>query len=136
MKRLFIPVLTFVFLLTAAGLAAAQSADVTGTWEITITSPQGSRDVKAILKQDGEKLNGVFKGERGELAFQGTVKGKEIKFSYTIKFQDNDLPITMTGNVDGDSIKGKADFGGFAEGEWTAKRTTEAGAAAANKAPA
>jgi len=136
MRKLSTPMLAVVFLLAVAATALAQSANVTGDWEVTINSPQGSRNVNATFKQDGEKLNGVFKGERGELQFQGTVKGKEIKFTYTIKFQDNDLPITLTGDIDGDAIKGKADFGGFAEGDWTAKRMTGNSAMAKDKAPA
>jgi hypothetical protein len=117
-----------------AAPASTQSAGITGDWELTINSPQGSRTANASLKQDGEKLTGAFKGPSGELPIQGTVKGKEIKFTYTVKFQDQDLPITMTGQVDGDAMKGEADFGGFAQGDWSGKR---AGAAAAsNAAPA
>ena len=41
------------------------------------------------------------------------------------------LLITMTGKVDGDAIAGKADFGGFAEGDWSAKRAKPGAAAAA-----
>ncbi|GEM_PF-262033 len=117
-----------------AAPASAQSAGVTGDWELTINSPQGSSTAKASLKQDGEKLTGAFKSQRGELPIQGTIKGKEIKLTYTVKFQDQDLPITMTGQVDGDAMKGEADFGGFAQGDWSGKR---AGAAtASNAAPA
>src|SRR2546427_9701578 len=103
-KKLFTPTLALLFLLLSATLAAAQSPGVAGDWEITLNSPTGSRNLKAAFKQDGEKLSGVFKGERGELPFEGTIKGKELKFSYKVKFQDNDLNITMTGNLDGDSI--------------------------------
>jgi hypothetical protein len=132
MKRLFFPAFVAILLLTTTALA--QSTSVTGDWQVTITSPNGTREVKASFKQEGEKLTGVFKGERGELPLQGTIKGKEVKFTYTVKFQDQDLAITMTGNVDGNTMTGKADFGGFAEGDWSAKRATEA--AAASQAPA
>ena len=125
-----------VVALLAAG-AFAQSTDVTGDWEVTINSPQGVRQIKASFQQTAEKLKGVFRSERGQLGFDGTVTGKEIKFSYTIQFQGGDLPITMTGEVDGDAIKGTADFGGLAQGEWTAKRlSTTASAAPAPAAPA
>src|SRR5262249_18452886 len=49
------------------------------------------------------------------------------------KFNDMDLVVTMTGNVDGDTIKGTADFGGFSQNEWSAKR---AQAGSASPAPA
>ena len=46
-----------------------------------------------------------------------------MKFTFTINFQGTPLPITLTGKVDGDTMAGKADFGGFAEGDWSAKRS-------------
>jgi hypothetical protein len=45
----------------------------------------------------------------------------------------------MTGAIDGDEMKGDADFGGFAQGDWNAKRSsaaTASGAAPAAAAPA
>src|SRR5262249_49864185 len=44
------------------------------------------------------------------------------------------LEITMTGKVKESTIEGKAEFGGFGEGDWTAKRSADA--AAAPSAPA
>lgn len=132
MRRFLI--ISFSFLLLCATTAAAQSADGAGTWDATLTSPQGSFNVQLILKQDGEKLSGVVKNQQGETPIEGTLTGKDLKLKYTIKFQDNDMVITMTATVDGAAIKGKADYGGLADGDFTAKR---AGAtAAAPSAPA
>jgi len=128
--------LTFVFaaLLVLAIPEFAQTPGVTGDWELIINSPQGSRTANATFKQDGEKLSGVLRGARGELPIEGTVKGKEVKFSYPYKNAELEFTITMTGTLDGDAIKGTADYGGLAEGDWTAKRTT--GAKIAPSAPA
>src|SRR5262249_50860484 len=101
-----------------------QAPNVTGDWDVTINSPQGAREGKLALKQDGEKLTGLLKNQRGELPIEGTVKGKEIKIKYTVKFQDQELVITMTGNVEGERMKGDADFGGFAQGDWNSKRAS------------
>lgn len=130
MKRLVYVLSTLVCASLLAAPAMAQSADVTGDWDLTITSPQGAREAKASLKQDGEKLSGVFKSQRGDLPITGSIKGKEIKISYTVKFQDQDLSITLTGNVDGDAMKGEADFGGFAQGDWSGKRASAAATSA------
>jgi hypothetical protein len=59
------------------------------------------------------------------------VIGSDIKFTFTISFQGTPLPITLSGKVDGATMAGKADFGGFAEGDWTAKRSTAAATTAA-----
>lgn len=133
MSRL--PLISFLFLVLCATTVAAQSANAAGTWDTTLTSPQGTFNVQLILKQDGEKLSGMVKSDRGEIPVEGTMSGKDIKLKYTIKFQDNDMLINLTGVLDGTSIKGSADYGGLAEGEFSAKRPSDA-AAPTTKAPA
>jgi hypothetical protein len=113
---------SFPLLLLCAITASAQSNGATGTWDASLTSPQGAFNVKLILKQEGEKVTGVVRGQRGETPLEGTNNGKEITLKYTIKFQDNDLLITLTGALDATSIKGSADYGGMAQGEFSAKR--------------
>ena len=123
----------FAALLVLGMSAFAQTPGVTGDWELTINSPQGSRNINASFKQEGEKLSGVLRGARGEVPLEGSVKGKEVKFSYPYKTAELEFTITMTGTVDADAIKGTADFGGLAEGDWTAKRAL--GAKIAPSAP-
>ncbi len=125
MRRL--PIISFLFLLLCASTVAAQS-NAAGTWDATLTSPQGTFDVQLILKQDGDKVSGMVKSPRGETPIEGTLSGKDIKLKYTIKFQDNDMVITLAGVLDGASIKGSADYGGLADGEFNAKRPSDAGA--------
>ncbi len=108
-------------------LAAAQSAQVAGAWDLILNTPNVPVNVKVTFKQEGDKLTGLLKSERGELPAQVAVSGKEIKINYTVKYDGNDLAIAMKGNVDGDAMKGTVDFGGLAEGDWTAKRAAEAG---------
>lgn len=111
-------------------------ASVTGDWDVTVQSPQGTTNVLVTLKQDGEKLDGLFKSPLGELPFSGTLTGNEMKFNFMFPVDGQPLAITMTGKVEGDAITGKADFGGFAEGDWSAKRAAPGAAAAAASAPA
>jgi hypothetical protein len=136
MNRLVYALSALVCALILSASATAQSPGVTGDWDVTINSPQGARTVQLSLKQDGEKLTGKIKSQRGDTPLEGEVKGKEIKFKYTVKFQDQDLVISMSGNVDGDAMKGDADFGGFAQGDWNAKRASAAAASGAAPAPA
>ena len=124
-------------LLTAA--PAFAQTNVTGDWDFTINSPQGSNTTRVTLKQEAAKLDGLFKSPAGELPFTGTMDGDDMKFTFTINFQGMPLDIAMTGKVDGDSIAGKANFGGFVDGDWTAKRvvaTTADAAASPSPAPA
>lgn len=122
-------------LLLMPGLAFAQT-NVAGNWDVTVNSPQGSNTTPVTFKQDGEKVSGVFRSPRGELPFEGgTLTGSDLKFTFTITTQGMELPITLTGKVEGDTMSGKADFGGFAEGDWTAKRSTAAATTTAPAAP-
>jgi hypothetical protein len=128
-----IRVLVAILLLAAAPVFA--QTNVTGDWDVTINSPQGANTVHVTFKQDGEKLSGVLKGQAGQLPFEnGSVVADDLKFSFTVPIQGTPLEITMTGKVKESTIEGKAEFGGFGEGDWTAKRSADA--AAAPSAPA
>jgi len=105
------------------GLAFAQT-NVTGDWDVTINSPQGVNTVLVTFKQDGEKVSGIFKSPQGELPFEGgSIAGNDLKFAFSIDVQGNAILISMTGKVDGGAITGKAEFGGFGEGVFSAERT-------------
>ena len=143
MRRL--PMISFLFLLLCAPVVVAQSANAAGTWDANVTSPQGPFNFQLILKQEGEKVSGVVKGERGETPIEGTLTGKDLKLKYTIKFQDNDMVIALTGTVKGSkvdfeikgqqgtrtytgtiekdgSMKGTVQLGDVGSGTWTGKR--------------
>jgi hypothetical protein len=119
--------------IAAAAPAGIQGGDLTGEWDVTITSPVGTNTVQATFQHNGEKLAGVFKGARGELPIEGSVQDKQVKLVYTIQYEGNPMVITMTGAAEGNSMKGNADFGGLATGDWSAQRKgsiTPAGGAA------
>ena len=129
-----IRVLAGIVLLAAAPVFA--QTNVTGDWDVTINSPQGANTIHVTLTQDGEQLSGVLKGQAGELPFQnGSVVADDLKFSFTLPIQGTPLEITMTGKVKETTIEGKAEFGGFGEGDWVAKRSAETSAAATTTAP-
>lgn len=119
--------------------AASQTGSpANGAWDITMNTPQGAQNFRAEFMVEGETLKGQLKRSNAPqgLPVTGTAKGKEVSLSYNVKFQEMDLKITMTGNVEGDAIKGIVDFGGMAQDEWTAKRATADAASVAAPAPA
>ena len=102
--------------------AAADDAKVAGEWKFTVESPNGTGTPTVVFKQDGGTLTGTYKGRLGEAPLKGTIKGNEIKFSLTISPQGQDIQIDYSGEVDGDTMKGKVKFGEMAEGTFTGKR--------------
>src|SRR5437588_839880 len=90
--------------------------NVTGDWDVTVVSPQGANTTPVTFKQEGDKVSGEFKSPQGTLPFEGgKLTGSDLTFTFTVTTQGMQLPITLTGKVDGDKIAGKADFGVFAE---------------------
>jgi hypothetical protein len=46
----------------------------------------------------------------------------EFRYGQVYKFQGNDLPITLTGKLDGGALKGAADWDGMLQSDWKNKR--------------
>jgi hypothetical protein len=117
----------FAWMIGLAVSAAGQSGgkiDVTGDWEFTVETSEGSGDPSFSFKQDGEKLTGRYKGLFGEADLTGTVKGDKIEFSFKVSGQIEGV-ITYTGTTDGKTMTGKVDLAGAAEGTFTGKRKGE-----------
>jgi hypothetical protein len=109
-------------LLTASPVFA--QTNITGDWDVTVVSPQGTNTTPVSFTQEGDKVSGIFKSAQGQLPFDGgKMTGSDLTFTFTVTMQGMQLPITLTGKVDGASMTGTADFGGFAQGEWSAKRS-------------
>ena len=104
-----------VLTMSAVLAASAFAADVTGKWVGKMETPNGSRDVVFNLKQDGEKLTGSTTGRNGETPIaDGSVKGDNVAFSVTRKFQDQEVKTDYKGSVAGASLKLKFEMMGEA----------------------
>lgn len=137
MKRILgVTFILAVLALTVAPARTFQNANVAGSWDVTIDSPQGQRTVVMVIKKDGDKLSGAMKGQAGERPLDSVVvKGDEITFVMTRPVGGQDMVMTYKGKVTKDSMKGDADFGGLATGTWSAVPHKE-DAAGASPAPA
>lgn len=111
-----------IFVSAAVLVVAAQAKNVSGNWKLTIETPNGTGTPSLVLKQEGEKLTGTYKGRFGEAPLEGTIKGNEIKFTVKVNAQGNELAIEYAGTVEGDTMKGKVKFGEFGEGGFSGKR--------------
>ena len=96
--------------------------DVTGVWDLTVETQTGTAHPSITLKQDGEKITGTYRGRMGDAKLQGTLKGEEIHFTVTLKFQEASIAVTYDGTVSGDAMRGTARFADSGTGKWSAKR--------------
>ena len=96
--------------------AAAEPVNVAGTWKIAVAGQSGSAEQTIVLKQDGNKITGTFKGPRQSGTLEGLVDGNKVTFHVNTR-----VGLDYKGTVDGDSMKGTMTAKGKS-GEWTATR--------------
>jgi len=107
----------------APAAAAPGKVSLTGDWNLSVELPNMTATPALTLKQDGDKLTGHYSGQLGEADLTGTVKGQEIAFKFSVDAQGNNLDCTYTGTIEGkDSLKGKVNIAGLADGTFTAKK--------------
>ena len=125
MKRMILLVVGMV--LAVAPVAAQDAAkpkvvDITGSWEMTVESPQGTMVITANFKQDGETLTGTHVSEMGETPLKGTVKGVDVEYTLTLDMGGQQMSIVHKAKVDGDTMRGSADIEGMGTIAFTAKK--------------
>lgn len=110
-------------LVVSAAAVAAQTYDMTGEWLLDVQTDAGSGSPTFVLKQDGDKVTGKYKGLLGEADVTGTVSGKTFKLSFSGDAQGTAVPVTYDGEFESaTAVKGKMDLGGMASGTFTGKK--------------
>ena len=108
-----------MFALCAGSLATAQT-NVAGTWTVMTFTEQGATEATMTLEQEGDTLKGNLEAPQAVLTLEGTITGDDIKLTSEFDAQGQIILITFTGKVDGSTMKGLLDFGGFGGGDWSA----------------
>jgi hypothetical protein len=107
---------------------AAQDADITGEWQVSITTGQAQgRTAPVTLRHEGNSIVGTIATPQGDQNVEASVKGKDVTLWFSVRTQTGLTNVTMKGTLDGDAMNGTIDFGS-GQGQWTAKRAA-AGAA-------
>ena len=122
MKTLAAVLVAVAVALVPVAAQDAKKIDITGTWEMTVESPQGQMLITANYKQEGEALTGTHVSEMGETPLKGTVKGTDIEYTITLDMGGQQMSIVHKGKVDGDTITGSANVGDMGAIAFTAKR--------------
>ena len=107
---------------TAKRTAASGAVDVSGTWAVVVDAGKGSEKPTLLLKQDGEKLSGYYRGQFGGAALRGTIKGNAFDFWISLAVDGVGARLTYSGTVDKDTMKGTAKVGNLGEGTFTGTR--------------
>ena len=121
---------TLIALVCAPLAALAQGT--TGTWELSVTLPQGPSTMTMTLTQSGNGITGTMSSPFGSAPITGTASGADT----TLAAEPNvgrALPLTFTGKIEGDAFNGSIQIAGMGESPFTGKRA-RAGAPAAPSA--
>jgi len=108
--------------------SAALAGDPTGSWDWTVSTPNGDIAISATFDHKDGKLTGSYKSPFGESPISdGSFKDDAIAFSVEREFDGNKFTIKYQGKLDGDSITGSLELPGFGGGEpmkmdWNATR--------------
>lgn len=112
-----------VALAPSVAIAAAPTADISGTWGTEFDSQVGKQTYTYTFKVEGGKLSGHSKSNLGESDLTGTVDGDKVTFVENLNYQGTALAITYTGQiVSAGEIKFKRDVAGQGGEEFTARR--------------
>jgi hypothetical protein len=103
----------------------AQTVDVAGTWDLSVTTDQGVTTPSVTFQQDGGTLSGSYSSATlGEARVQGSVAGTAVRWSFSANLQGQSIRVAYEGTVAGDgTMSGTIDIAaGMLEGTFTARR--------------
>jgi hypothetical protein len=105
--------------------SAAVAADVTGSWQFTVETSQGTGRPTVILQQNGEALRGTFTSQvLGEVKTAGTVKGNALEFGFRLDAGGLPIEVRYKGTIESPAaMKGTAAYEGSGDKfTWSAAR--------------
>ena len=111
-----------------AAQASAQAVDVTGTWNMEVTTDGGTTTPSMTLEQHGDHITGHYSSETlGEADVEGTVTGNQIRIAFEADMQGQAVPVVYEATIDADGVMtGTIDVaGGLASGTFTARRANQ-----------
>jgi hypothetical protein len=103
----------------------AFAADVSGTWQMTVETSQGSGTPTAVFQQKGEQLTGTLNSQIfGEVKITGSVKGNAIEFGFEGEAGGQTIKVSYKGTIESPTaMKGTAVFAGFEDAAtWSATK--------------
>ncbi len=78
-----------------------------GNWELIINAPEGQVQGTLKISQDGSSLSGEITTPFGTAPLKnGVVTGNDVKFDFSLNVQGQQLEVSATAKLNGDSISG------------------------------
>jgi hypothetical protein len=107
----------------ASSAAAPAASDVTGTWQVQVTTSSITASPTMTLKEDGDKITGQYQSQQyGQFPLTGTLNDGKIAITFVMAVEGNNINVSYTGTVDKDGMKGTVNYGDLMDGTFTATR--------------
>jgi imidazolonepropionase-like amidohydrolase len=96
--------------------AETPAANLTGTWNLTVQTPEGPQQGIATLTMASDgTLTGSVSATPGTASVEkGWVSGNKFSFTITMDLGEGPVPLTFSGTVEGNSMTGTMSLGGDA----------------------
>jgi uncharacterized pyridoxal phosphate-dependent enzyme len=98
------------------------TANLAGTWNVSIQYVRGVGEQQFILQQDGSKLSGEQKGEIFQATFEGTVDANHATLTSTMPANGYEVHFVFTGVVTGNQFGGDVKLGEYGAATFTATK--------------
>ncbi len=103
--------------------AAHMLADLTGTWNVSVQTPDQTVSSTLVVKQKGDSLSGSLESELGSAPLVGAVKGDTVSFNFSLDMGGQALVVQARGLLsDANNMSGQLDVSGMGVMPFTAKR--------------
>ncbi len=98
-------------------------ADLTGTWNVSVQTPDQSVTSTLVVEQKGDSITGVLSSEIGQANVRGAVKGDTVNFSFGLDMGGQAIDIAATALLtDADNMSGSMDVAGMGNMPFSAAR--------------
>jgi imidazolonepropionase-like amidohydrolase len=105
------------------GAAAGAPAQVGGTWDVNITTPQGDQAAVMTVNQSGPSFTGTMTSPMGSLEISGgSIEGSRVSWSIAITMGGQSMIINFEGEVEGTRMRGTAQMGEFGSMQFTGEK--------------
>ncbi len=122
--RAFLTAAVLLVSLTAFSSAASRFvADVSGTWNVSVQTPDQVVGSLLVVEQKGDSLSGSLESEIGRAAVRGAVKGDTVSFVFGLDMGGQVLDINASALLsDKDNMNGQMEVTGMGVMPFSAKR--------------
>jgi hypothetical protein len=98
-------------------------ADLSGTWNVSVQTPDQTVASTLVVEQKGDSITGVLSSEIGQANVRGAVKGDTVNFSFGLDMGGQAIDIAATALLtDADNMSGSMDVAGMGNMPFSARR--------------